>query len=164
MMELYFRDNFFNAGQTEILNENNERVGEVDLRSSFGSALDVYDQKGNQLYGGSFTFFSNKWHVTGTAGVETGLLRSRLSLLSKRYEYDAYGRGVYKITSPAFSREYEIRDGGEQLAAEFEKVNSWFSASAYCLRNHSPHVDSYEWITVILGMHEIQKRRRNQST
>ncbi len=160
-MDLYFRDNFFNAGQTEILNESNERVGEVDLRSSFGSALDVYGQKGGQLYSGSFRLFSNKWNVTDRAGVERGLLRNRLSFLGKRYEYEAYGRETYEITSPAFSREYEIRDSNERLAASFEKVSSWFAASAYCLHNHSNHVDSYEWITVILGLHEIQKRHRN---
>lgn len=163
-MDLYFRDNFFNAGQTEILSESNERVGEVDLRSTFGSALDVFDQMGSRLYSGSFRLFSNKWNVTGAAGEERGILRSRMSFLSKRYEYEAYGIGEFEITSPAFSREYEIRDSSEQLVASFEKVSSWFASSAYCLHNQSNHVDSYEWITVILGMHEIQKRHRNSST
>ncbi|TXK84162.1 hypothetical protein [Paenibacillus sp. N3.4] len=161
-MKLYFRDNFFNAGRTDILNESNERIGEVDLRSSFGSALDVLDKKGSPLYSGKFPMLSNKWNVTGPTGEECGLLRYRLSFMSKRYEYEAYGRGVYEITSPAFSREYEIRDERGQLSASFERVNGWFSASAYCLVNHSSDVDSYEWISVILGMHAIQKRHEQQ--
>jgi len=38
-MKLYVRDNFFNSGKTEILDERNHAVGVVDLRSAFGSAL-----------------------------------------------------------------------------------------------------------------------------
>jgi len=48
------------------------------------------------------------------------------------------------------------------LSASFQKVNGWFAASAYCLSNHSDEVDNYEWIAVILGMHEIQKRQHNR--
>ncbi|MFD0693947.1 hypothetical protein ACFQZT_07570 [Paenibacillus sp. GCM10027628] len=157
-MQLYFRDNFFNAGQTDILNEKNERVGEVDLRSAFGSALDVFDRTGNQVYGGKFAMLSNKWIVTGPSGDECGILRHRMSFMSKRYEYDAFGRGIYEIESEAFSREYEISDESGSVTASFEKVNGWFSASAYCLTNQTNEIDSYEWIAVILGMHEIQKR------
>jgi hypothetical protein len=160
-MRMYFRDNFFNAGQTDILSENNERVGEVDLRSAFGSALDVFDQGGSQRYAGKFPFLSNRWIVMGATGEECGELRASLSFLSKRYEYDAYGRGVFEITSPAFSNEYEIHCENGNLTASFERVNGWFAASAYCLVNYSNDVDSYEWIAVVLGMHEIQKRHRN---
>ncbi|MEW9701437.1 hypothetical protein [Paenibacillus sp. SI8] len=160
-MRLYFRDHFFNAGQTDILNESNERVGEVDLRSAFGSALDVFDRNGSHLYGGKFPMLSNKWIVTGPDGEECGQLRYRTSFLSKRFEYDAYRRGVFEITSPAFSREYEICDEQENVTASFEKVSGWFAASAYCLENRTSRLDSYEWIAVILGMHEIQKRQRS---
>ena len=43
---LYFKDNFFNSGKTDILSENQDVLGEVDLRSSFGSGLDIYDVNG----------------------------------------------------------------------------------------------------------------------
>ncbi|WP_256759730.1 hypothetical protein [Cohnella sp. WQ 127256] len=160
-MKIYFRDNFFNSGRTEILSESNEYVGEVDLRSSFGSALDVYGVDGGHLYGGKFPMLSYKWIVTGPGGVEWGQLRYRMSFLSKRYEYDSFTRGVYEITSPAFSREYEIHDEKGVLAATFQKESGWFEASAYCLTTFSDDVDSYEWISVVLGMHEIQKRHRS---
>ncbi|SEM89921.1 hypothetical protein [Paenibacillus sp. OV219] len=159
-MKLYFRDNFFNAGQTEIMNEQNERVGEVDLRSMFGAGLDVYDGTGNPIYSGSFPFLSGKWAISGPSGEEMGLLRARMSFLSKKFEYEAYGRGVFELISPAFSQEYEIINENGALAASFARVSSWFESSAYCLDNFTQTVDSYEWITVILGMHEIQKRQR----
>ncbi|SEO83078.1 hypothetical protein SAMN04487895_112143 [Paenibacillus sophorae] len=63
-MELYFRDNFFNAGVTEILNGQGESAGQIDLKSAFGSAIDVYGKDGQLLYKGSFPFFSGKWEVT----------------------------------------------------------------------------------------------------
>ncbi|WP_248925771.1 hypothetical protein [Paenibacillus hamazuiensis] len=160
-MKLYFRDNFFNAGQTDILNERNERVGEVDLRSAFGSTLDIYDRNGKPLFGGKFPFMSGRWLVTGEEGEELGQLRHRLSFFNKKYEYDAFGRGLYEITSPAFSREYEIHHETGVMVAAFAKVNGFFEASAFCLENRSREIDSFEWIAVILGMHEIQKRHRS---
>lgn len=161
---LYFRDNFFNAGRTEILNENRERVGEVDLRSAFGSALDVFGTSGEPLYGGKFRMLSNKWIVRLANGEECGVLRYRLSFFSKRYEYERYGSGTYEITSPAFSREYEIRNELGEVSASFERVNGWFESSAYRLTANSAEVDAYEWVAVVLGMHEIRKRHRQASS
>ncbi|MDF2648211.1 MAG: hypothetical protein K0Q73_4016 [Paenibacillus sp.] len=163
-MKLYFRDNFFSSGQTEILNESNAKVGEVDLRSAFGSSLDVFDQNSRRLYSGKFPIFSNKWTVTGQSGSDCGMLRHRFAFMSKKYEYEAYGRGTYEITSPAFSRQYEVRGVNDELAVSFEKVSGWFSASAYCLDNHDSTIDSYEWVAVILGMHAIEKRHQNAAT
>ncbi|WP_135553914.1 hypothetical protein [Paenibacillus cymbidii] len=162
-MQLYFRDNFFNAGLTDIRNDAGEPVGQVDLRSAFGSALDIYGRGGNRLYGGQFPLLSNRWTVMDGAGEECGELRQRMSFFSKHYEYDAYGRGVYEITSPAFSGEYEVTAENGMLAASFRKVSGWLEPSAYCLDNRTSAVDSFEWIAVVLGMHEIQKRRRNAS-
>ncbi|UJF34518.1 hypothetical protein [Paenibacillus hexagrammi] len=161
MMRLYFRDNFFYAGQTDILNESNERIGEVDLRSAFGSSLGVFDQTGQQRYTGKFPVFSNKWVVSDGFEEERGVLRYRFSFFTKRYEYYSQNKGVFEITSPAFSREYEVRSEDGRLAATFEKVNGWFSASAYCLENFTDELDSFEWVAVILGMHEIQKRHNS---
>ncbi|NBD23342.1 hypothetical protein [Paenibacillus glycinis] len=160
-MKLYFRDNFFNAGVTEIVNEEKEHAGEVDLRSLFGSGLDVYDGGGRKAYSGGFPLLSGKWSVSGPSGDECGVLRARMSFLTKRFEYEAYGRGEYEITAGAFSREYQITEADGSMAASFSRVNGFFEASAYCLDNYADAVDAYEWVAVILGMHEIQKRRRN---
>ncbi len=160
-MILYFRDNFFNAGRTEIVNEYKEQVGLVDLRGAFGSAMDVFGGDGGPLFGGKFRLLSNKWAVTDANGQECGVLRYRMSFLSKRYEYDRYGVGLFEITSPAFSRDYEIRDGKGGLVVSFQKVSGWFESSAFCLTVHNGWVDGYEWVAVIMGMHEIQKRHRH---
>jgi len=157
----YFRDNFFNAGRTEILNDRNDPVGEVDLRSAFGSSLEVFGEDGRPLYGGKFRPLSNKWRVTDAGGEECGLLRHRMSFMSKRYEYDRYGIGIFEITSPAFSRDYEIRDEKGALAGSFKRINGWFQSSAYRLTVHDGRIGGYEWITVIMGMHEIQKRHQD---
>ncbi|MFB9328472.1 hypothetical protein ACFFSY_21275 [Paenibacillus aurantiacus] len=160
-MELYFRDNFFNSGTTDILSGDQEKIGEVDLLSSFGSSLEVFDGAGGALYSGEFPFFSGKWTITGADGTACGRLRDRIAFFSKKFEYEAYGRGVYEIRAEAFSSEYEIRDEQGQLAATFEKVSGWFSSSAYRLSCAPTSVDAYEWVAVILGMNEIQKRQRS---
>ncbi|AKG34757.1 hypothetical protein [Paenibacillus durus] len=159
-MNLYFRDNFFNAGVTEILNEQEENVGHIDLKSAFGSAIDVYGQNGQLLCKGHFPFFSNKWEVTGQGGELLGALRSRFALFTKKFSYETEGRGSYEITSPAFSREYEISDESE-IIASFRQVNGWFSSGAYLLNNQCDHLDTYELVAVIMGMHAIQKRHRD---
>jgi len=161
-MKLYFRDNFFNAGMTEILNEREERVGHVDLKSAFGSSIEVYGPDGGPRCQGSFPFFSNKWEVTAADGGTLGVLKSRLTLFSKKYTYNAAGRGSYEIVSPAFSREYEISDGSGTVA-RFEQVNGWFSSGAFLLNNRCDDLDSYELVAVIMGMHAIQKRQRAAS-
>ncbi|AIQ14604.1 hypothetical protein [Paenibacillus durus] len=159
-MELYFRDNFFNAGVTEILNEQEESIGQIDLKSAFGSAIDVYGHNGQLLYKGSFPLFSGKWEVTDASGGQVGVLRSRFALFTKKFTYETEGRGSYEVTSPAFSREYEVSDESK-IVAYFKQVNGWFASGAYVLNNQSDHLDTYELVAVIMGMHEIQKRHRD---
>ncbi|WP_040950696.1 hypothetical protein [Gorillibacterium massiliense] len=160
-MMLVFRDNFFSSGVTEIVDEAGERAGELDLKSAFSSAADVYDRNGSLVYSGKFPFFSNKWVVSDRNEIEVGNLRYRMSFMSKRYEYDAGGRGIYEITSPAFSKEYEIRSEAGVLVADFSKISGWFDSGAFALNNHSDQLDSYELVCVILGMHQIVKRHNS---
>jgi len=157
-MNLYFRDNFFSEGKTAILNRSNDQVGEVELTGAAGSALYVFGPDGRKLYGGKFPKWSSKWIVTDGDGVERGILIDRSPILSKRYEYERYGDGVYEITSPTFSREYEVRDEKGYRVAYFERVNGWFEAYAYRLTAYAADIDEYEWVAVVLGMNEIQKR------
>jgi uncharacterized protein YxjI len=160
-LKLYFKDNFFNSGQTDILGEQQERLGEVDLRSAFGTSLDIFDWNGSQLFSGKFPLLSNKWRIFNANEEEIGMVCYRFAFFAKRFEYEAYGKGSFEITSPAFSREYEICNEAGSIIASFHQVNGWFSADAYCLENHSEALDSYELIAVIKGMHEIQKRHRS---
>ncbi|NOU98855.1 hypothetical protein [Paenibacillus planticolens] len=160
-MKLYFRDNFFNAGVTEILNEQEEEIGHLDLKSAFGSAIDVYGPKSELLCKGGFPFFSNRWEVTGANGEELGVLRSRFAFFTKKFTYETERRGSFEIISPAFSKEYEVTDDSGALVAHFEQVNGWFSSGAFRLSNHSQDLDSYELAAVIMGMHAIQKRQRS---
>ncbi|MDT3427662.1 uncharacterized protein YxjI [Paenibacillus forsythiae] len=159
-MNFYFRDNFFNAGFTEILNEQEEIVGHIDLKSAFGWAIDVYGPDGQLLYKGNFPILSGKWEVTDADGGEVGVLRSRFAFFSKRFTYETDGRGSYEITSPVFSKEYEISDEAG-FVADFKQVNAWFCSGAYLLDNQSDALDTYELVAVIMGMHTIQKRQNS---
>jgi len=160
-MELYFKDNFFNAGCTEIVNARQKPAGTLDLKSAFGSSLDVVDADGNMVCSGRFRFMSNKWEVKGADGSLLGVLKHRLSFMSKKFIYESEGRGIYEIFSPAFFKEYSITDERGIAVAQFEKVNGWFESGAYCLRNASERLGSYELIAVVMGVHETNKRMSN---
>ncbi|MNB84465.1 hypothetical protein D3C75_313270 [compost metagenome] len=157
-MNLYFRDNFFSTGITEILNEQEENIGFLDLKSALNSSVEVSGPQGQQLYAGSFRFFSNKWEVTSPEGGCAGVLRNRFSWSGKKFTYETEGRGIYDIDSPVFSREYEVTDESGAVAS-FTQLNGWFSSGAYLLENSSMKLDSYELVAVIMGVHAIQKRR-----
>lgn len=158
-MNLYFRDNFFNAGMTEILNEREEYAGQLDLKSAFGSAVDVYGPEGQLLCSGGFQFLSGRWTVTAGNGATLGRLRSGFSFFSKKFIYETEARGSYEIVSPSFSREYEI-SGPAGVVARFTKVNGWFSSGAFLLENRGDDLDAYELVAVIMGVHAIQTRHR----
>lgn len=160
-MELYFKDNFFNAGITEIMDAAGARIGYLDLKSAMGSSLDVFDQMGKLIYSGRFRFFTNRWQVFSRDHKPSGVLKARFSFFSKRFIYQARSRGDYEIHSPAFSKDYEVRDQQGNLVATFSKINNWLEASAFCLHNKSAKLDSYELVTVVMGVHEIRKRQRS---
>ncbi|MCQ4086466.1 hypothetical protein [Saccharibacillus sp. JS10] len=161
-MELYFSDNFFNAGQTEILNEAGEAVGRLDLRSLFGSALDIYGAGGELLYTGRFQMMLRRWKVLNGNNEEVGVLRPRFTILTKKFSYDAGVRGEYEIESPNFSKDYVItRDGS--VAAEFSRTSGWIRSGAYRLQNYSELPD-YELIAVVMGVNAIRKRQRSASS
>jgi hypothetical protein len=60
---VYFSDNFFSSGKTDIFSEGNERIGILDLKSAFSSNIDVLDVTGDVIVRGRFPFLSNKWVV-----------------------------------------------------------------------------------------------------
>ncbi|PLT44246.1 hypothetical protein NYE40_03850 [Paenibacillus sp. FSL W8-1187] len=157
-MELYFRDNFFSSGETEIMDASGRPIGKVDLRSAFGSSLEIFGAAGESLYEGRFLAFSSKWRVLQAGGEEIGQLRWRMAFFSKRFEYDSYGRGVYQLTSPAMSKEYEIADEDGRIVGRFERVSGWMSAGAFRLECGECQVPPLEWAAVILGMNAMQKQ------
>ena len=159
---LHFKDNFFSAGRTDIYNDRREPVGQLDLKSSFQSGVDVIGLDGRILYSGKFPLLSNQWTVTDGEGREVGKVKAKFSLLSKRFEYRANKRGTYRIESEAFSRRYDMYLD-EALAASFRKVNSFLSSAAFELQTKSPEVPAEEWIAVIMGVNAITKRRQNAS-
>lgn len=162
-MELYFRDNFFNAGYTEIMNHEQEQAGHLDLKSAFGSSLDVFDNSG-LICSGKFRMLSNRWDVTSADGREWGVLRARISFFSKKYEYDAGPRGVYDVSAPAFSQEYDITGMGGRTVASFRRTSGWFGSGAFVLDNQSEQLDTYELIAVVMGVHAINKRRNSAAS
>lgn len=160
-MSLYFKDNFFNSGITDMMDKDGSVIGSLDLKSAFGSSLDVYNASGEQVCSGSFRFFSNKWNIADGNGEELGVLRMRMSFFTKKFEYDAIARGVYEITSPAFSNEYEIADDAGRQVARFSRISGWLQAGAYELQNDSDTLGDYELATMVMGIHQIRKRNNH---
>jgi hypothetical protein len=156
-MEFYFKDNFFSAGITPIEDAAGHLLGTIDLQSAFTASLTVYGPDSAIRYMGRFPFFSHKWEISDGAGTIVGRLRSRFTLFSKRYEYEAKGRGLFSIISPAFSYSYSILDANEKEIASFEKTSRFLQAGAFALTNHSQALDSYELIAVVMGVQSIQK-------
>ncbi|MDO3408237.1 hypothetical protein QWJ34_00500 [Saccharibacillus sp. CPCC 101409] len=161
-MDLYFADNFFNMGVTKIMNEAGEMAGTIDLKSAFGSSVDVYGLSGSLLYTGKFQLMLNRWRVLDSAGNDIGLLRPRLTFFTKKFEYDAGENGVYEIESPNFSKEYIVTERG-QTVATFAKTNGWLRTDAYGLRNAS-RLDDYELVAVVMGVNAIRKRQNSAAS
>ncbi|REK71272.1 hypothetical protein [Paenibacillus paeoniae] len=160
-MELYFNDQFFSTGQTDIMDKEGMPAGMLDLESMWTSSVSVFAQNASLRCTGQFRFMGNTWEVSDAAGEERGTLRARFSLFSKRYEYDAGYRGIYMIESPAFSQDYAILDRNERTVATFQKISSWLQPGAFRLQNNASELDSYELVAVIMGVHSIQKRTNN---
>ena len=157
-MELYFKDKFFSSGVSDIMNNGGEVVGKIDLKSAFTSSLEVFDNDGQIVCMGKFRMLLNKWVISDGRDGELGVLRRRMSFLTQKYEYDAGSRGVFEITSPAFSKEYSIQSSHGESIASFARINSWLQTGAFRLLNESKDLDSYELVAIVMGVHEIQKR------
>ncbi|MDP5275740.1 hypothetical protein [Chengkuizengella axinellae] len=157
---VYFKENFFSSGLTDIYSEQKEKVGELDLKSAFSSSIDVRDEKGFTVIKGGFRFFSNKWVMSDRIGHELGIVRAKISLFSKRYVYETRSDEYY-ITSPSFSRQYEILDDKQKLVAEFNKINGFFESAAYKLTNNSSKLSTPELIAVVMGVNAIRKRHNS---
>ncbi|MCL6572969.1 MAG: hypothetical protein K6T88_15000 [Bacillus sp. (in: Bacteria)] len=155
---LYFQDNFFSAGKTEIFNSSKEMVGKLDLKSTFSSSIDVLDKDGNMVVSGKFAFFGNKWRISDSSDQEIGVLKQKLTFLSKKYEYETFERGTYFIDSEPFSQEYEITDEQSNQIGRFEKVSGFFSSPAYQLSNFNEKVTIEELIAIVMGVNAIRKR------
>jgi hypothetical protein len=52
---------------------------------------------------------------------------------------------------------------GRQEVASFKKVNGFFQSAAFELTNLSDSLLTEELIAVVMGVNEIEKRRRNAS-
>lgn len=159
---LYFNENFFSAGKTDIFNEAKEKVGELDLKGMFSSGVDVLDLQGNIIASGKFPFLSSKWKISNHATDEIGSLRGRFSLFSQKYEYDAYGRNTFLIKSGAFSKLYEIFIDETTIVCKFEKISGFFSSPAFRLESFTEELSPEELILIVMGVNAIQ--RRNDSS
>lgn len=160
-MELYFRDNFFNAGRTDIVNARREPAGTLDLKSAFGSSLDVLDLKRESCLQRKVPVHVNQMGGDGGGRKPAGRAETPSQFHVEKFIYESEGRGIYEIFSPAFFKEYSITDERGLAVAQFEKVNGWFESGAFCLRNESERLGSYELIAVVMGVHETNKRMSN---
>jgi hypothetical protein len=160
---LYFADNFFSTGKTEIFNQLKEKVGELDLKSMFSDGVAVLDMEGNIIISAKFPFLSSRWKVYNQLGEEIGSLKGKFSIFAEKYEYEAYGRAVFSIKSEAFSKLYEIYKDESNLVGKFKKISGFFSSSAYQLNSYTDQISNEELIAVVMGVNAFQKRRRSNS-
>ncbi len=157
---VYFHDNFFSTGRTEIFTEEKEKAGELDLHSMFSSGVEVLDEYGELVISGQFPFLSRKWELTDRHGQQLGQVKETMSFFQKTYQYRTSAGHMYYIESPAFSMEYTVTDERKEHIAKFEKVSGFFSSSAYKLTNQSEHLSTEELVAVVMGVNAIQKRKR----
>ncbi|MBP1947083.1 hypothetical protein [Virgibacillus litoralis] len=158
---IYFTDNFFSKGTTEIFNSEQEVVGSLDLKSAFSSSVAILDVEGNIVVTGSSPFFSRGWIVKNQSEQELGKLKQRFALFSKKFVYHSYDHGEYEIKSEAFSKEYDILDQDENLVAAFKKVSGFFQSPAYELSSNSSLLAKEELIAVVMGVNMIIKRNNS---
>ncbi|KAB8127458.1 hypothetical protein F9U64_17580 [Gracilibacillus oryzae] len=153
---IYISDNFFSAGKTSIRNAQNEEIGMLDLKSAFKSNISVFDNNGSMLASGKFRPFSSKWIVYGPEQ-ELGILKQKLFSFSKTYYYTTKGQDTYIIHSPAFSRDFTIRDKQENAVATFKRMNHFFSSPAFEINNTENRLQTEELICVVMGVNAIEK-------
>jgi len=160
---VYFTDQFFSSGRTDIFNESQQKIGSINLRSSFTSSVSVENELGESIVEGSFLPLSNRWVVKHSYGDELGKVKMAFTLFSKSYHYTNHSSNRFKIEAPAFSKEYMIMDENKKVVAMFQKVSGVFQAAAYELRNDSEILSTEELIAVVMGVNAIERRRRSSS-
>ncbi|WP_035177519.1 hypothetical protein [Alkalihalobacterium bogoriense] len=161
--ELFFKDNFFSAGLTDIYNEKKEKIGSLDLKSAFSSKVDIVNLEGEMITSGFFPVFSAKWKVVDYNENELGVLRQRMTFFSKKFEYLTKNQVCYTIHSEAFSKEYEINNQKGEVVAHFKRINGFFESPAFKLVNSSEVLTNEELITVVMGVNMITKRNNSSS-
>lgn len=160
---VYFTDNFFSAGRTEIFNESKVKVGELDLKSMFSAGVEILDLEDRVITSGKFPFMGMKWRIYESQGQEIGALKQKISFFSKKYEYHAEGRGIFYIKSEAFSKQYDIYQDETNIVATFEKISGFFSSPAFRLTNDSTQLTTEELIAVVMGVNAIQRRNSSNA-
>ncbi|WP_430786794.1 hypothetical protein VBD025_14750 [Virgibacillus flavescens] len=161
---VYFTDNFFSAGVTDIYNEKQEKIGSLDLKSAFSSSVNVLDENGEIVVKASFPFFSRSWIISNQDEQEIGKLKQRMTFFSKKFLYQSYPHDEYEIKSEAFSKEYEVFDQGGNLVASFKKVSGFFQSPAYELQNHAANLSTEELVAVVMGVNMIIKQNNSSSS
>lgn len=159
---VYFSDRYFSTGVTDIWDEQQRKIGELDLQSMFTAGIHLRDERGSLTYSGKFRFFSNGWIILDRTEEEVGVLKAKLSFFSKRYIYENR-HGTYEVEAPAFSREYTVTSARGDQVAEFRKTDGMFGAGAFALTNDSS-LPTEELILVVMGVHAIQKRQNSAAT
>lgn len=160
---VYFKDNLFSSGETEIKDGNGRTVGTLDLHSMFQSGVTVKGTEGLTGYSGKFRKLSNTWMVFDRSGQEIGALKYKLAFFRKKFAYESHSHGTFMIESPAFSREYVMKSEQDRTAAHFRSISGIFAAGAFELTNDSP-LPMEELIVVVMGVHAIQKRQTAAAT
>ncbi|WP_077298439.1 hypothetical protein [Virgibacillus pantothenticus] len=164
--KIYIEDNFFSAGRTAIRNHQNEKIGDLDLKTAFSSSINVYDSQGTRLAEGKFkSFFSSQWVVIDATAEIIGTLKANWFSFKKEYTYTVKNGHEYTITSPVFSKTFTMTDEQErEIVASFTRVSNFFSSPAYELINHTDRLSMEEFIVVVMGVNAIEKSKAAASS
>ncbi|MCZ8513836.1 hypothetical protein O9H85_15610 [Paenibacillus filicis] len=159
---VYFKDNFFSSGETDITDAQGAVIGTLDLQSMFTSGVTVRNDAGEPVVRGQFRFMARGWHVYDRYEEEIGVLKAKFAFFKKRYVYESVKFGEFLIESPAFSREYTMTTGDGRDAAHFRRVSGFFAAGAYELTNRS-ELPTEELVVVIMGVHAYIKQQQSSA-
>lgn len=152
--DLYFKDTFFSAGESAILDEAGESVGMMDLHGLARAKIDIYGPEGELRYLAKLMPFLLWWKVMNPAKEELGMLTLQAALLKRKFKYDAGERGMYTIEAPAFTKEFVVTYEGAEVASLIKTNNFWSYSDAYWLHNESK-LDAYEWVAVAMGVNTL---------
>ncbi|WP_413376119.1 hypothetical protein [Alkalihalobacillus sp. 1P02AB] len=155
---VYFRENFFSSGLTDIMDSNEQKIGSLDLKSAFSTKVSILDENNIEMMRGFFRGFSGKWRMLDYKERELGYVQQQIWSWNKKFYYIKPDETRYLIQAPAFSHSYQILNEVEEVVGEFERISSFFSAPAFKLTNRSTELSTEELILAIIGVNSIQRR------
>ncbi|MBO8173032.1 MAG: hypothetical protein H0Z33_14220 [Bacillaceae bacterium] len=161
---LYLDENFFTTGRTDIMNDQQEKVGYIHIKSVLSPIVEVYDHRDRlQLYG-SFGLLSNRWVVCDTSRQVLGKLRNRYFWQPGKFRYryrNLQNKKNYYIQPPETAMACRILDEQGETAAYFGENSHIFSKKVYEVHIYDADLRICELLIVLTGACMTQKQEKS---